>query len=175
MEAWADPARAPLADVDAFREFYDQALPRIYAYFYYRCGGVAGPAEELTQETFLAAVTEVRKGKEVSDPLAWIRGIARHKLVDHYRHRARSERVSSVSEPISTEAGVWETAEQRELTLGTLDALPALQRAALVLRYLDDLAVAEVARVLGKSIHATESLLARGKENFRRAYPEVGG
>jgi len=161
------------SSVDAFRALYEEALPKIYAYFYNRCGAVS-TAEELTQETFSAAVTELRKGKEISDPPAWIRGIARHKLIDHYRQRARSERMSRVAAPRSEDVGVWETAEQRELTLGTLAALPALQRAALVLRYLDDLSVAEVARALGKSVHATESLLARGKENFRRVYAEVG-
>lgn len=172
MGARAEPAQAPLADIGAFRELYDQALPRIYTYFYNRCGRAASTAEELTQETFLAAVTELRKGKHVDEPLAWIHGIARHKLVDHYRRQARSARVSALAEPISGDTAVWDAAEQRELTLRTLDALPALQRAALVLRYLDDLSVRDVARALGKSVHATESLLGRGKESFRRAYPE---
>jgi RNA polymerase sigma-70 factor (ECF subfamily) len=171
MGARAEPALALLADVDAFREFYDQALPGIYRYFYHRCGRAAGTAEELTQDTFLAAVTELRKGKRVDDPLAWIRGIARHKLIDHYRRQARSARVSAIAEPISRDTAVWDAAEERELTLRTLAALPALQRAALVLRYMDDLSVPDVARALGKSVHATESLLARGKESFRRAYP----
>ena len=172
MAARAKPAQAPLADVDGFREFYEQALPRTYAYFYHRCGRAAGTAEDLTQETFLAAVTELRKGRHVDDPLAWIRGIARHKLIDHYRREARSAGVSAIAAPVSGDAAVWYAAEDRELTLRTLDALPALQRAALVLRYLDDLSVRDVARALGKSVHATESLLGRGKESFRRAYPE---
>jgi RNA polymerase sigma-70 factor (ECF subfamily) len=174
MGARAEPALAQLADVDAFREFYDEALPRIYGYFYHRCGRTTGTAEELTQDTFLAAVIELRKGRHVDDPLAWIRGIARHKLIDHYRQQARSARVSAIGEPTSGDTAVWDAAEERELTLRTLDALPAVQRAALVLRYLDDLSVRDVARALGKSVHATESLLARGKESFRRAYPGIG-
>jgi RNA polymerase sigma-70 factor (ECF subfamily) len=172
MGARAEPAQAPLAGVDAFRELYDQALPRVYAYFYNRCGRAAGTAEDLTQETFLAAVIELRKGTRVDDPLAWIRGIARHKLVDHYRQEARSAR--AIAGRIGADTAVWDAAEQRELTSRTLEALPTLQRTALVLRYLDDLSVRDVARALGKSVHATESLLARGKESFRRAYPGSG-
>src|SRR6266542_4711126 len=107
MGARAEPAQAPLADVDAFREFYDQALPRIYAYFFHRCGRAAGTAEELTQETFLATVTELRKGKRVDDPLAWVRGIARHKLVEHYRRHSSRARVSAIAEPISGDTAVW--------------------------------------------------------------------
>ena len=51
--------------------------------------------------------------------------------------------------------------------LARLAALPPLQRAALVLRYGDDLPVGEVARIVGKSVHATESLLARGRSALR--------
>ena len=42
------------------------------------------------------------------------------------------------------------------------------QRAALVLRYVDDLSVAEVAESLGLTVHATESLLARARGELRR-------
>jgi len=47
-----------------------------------------------------------------------------------------------------------------------------MHQAVLTLRYLDDLSVAEVAHELGRSLHATESLLARAKTAFRRAYVE---
>jgi DNA-directed RNA polymerase specialized sigma24 family protein len=42
----------------SFAAFYDQALPRVHGYFFYRCGGSARVAEDLTQERFLAAVVE---------------------------------------------------------------------------------------------------------------------
>lgn len=161
-----------LADPSAFRTFYDEALPRLYSYFFHRCGGERAVAEELTQETFVAAVAELRKHRPVAEPMHWIFGIARHKLVDHYRKIERYERRDERSEAMDPES-VWDTAEERELTARALAALPISQRAALVLRYLDDLPVAEVARALGRSLHATESLIARGKEGFRRVYPEV--
>ena len=46
-------------------------------------------------------------------------------------------------------------------------------RAALVLHYMDRLSVREVARLIGKSEAATASLLARGRDGFREAYPEA--
>jgi len=177
MEAPAqDLARPLLNEAVAFRAFYDDALPRVYSYFFHRFGGVAAVAEELTQETFFAAVAEIRKGREIIDPLHWVLGIARHKLMDHYRRLERQERAVEVSrEAVDAEASTWEAVERRELTLRALAAVPAMQRAALVLRYLDDLSVAEVARALGRSVHATESLLTRGRESFRRVYAEVAG
>jgi RNA polymerase sigma-70 factor (ECF subfamily) len=45
-------------------------------------------------------------------------------------------------------------------------------QAVLSLRYLDDMAVAEVAAALGRSVHATESLLARARRAFRMSYVE---
>jgi RNA polymerase sigma-70 factor (ECF subfamily) len=56
----------------------------------------------------------------------------------------------------------------RELAIAALDALPASQRLAIVLRYVDGLSVPEIARQTGKSVHAVESLLARGRAAFKR-------
>jgi RNA polymerase sigma-70 factor (ECF subfamily) len=57
--------------------------------------------------------------------------------------------------------------------IDVLAEVPTSQRAALVLHYLDGFPVSEVARLLGKSEHATESLLARGRQSFKRAYGEA--
>jgi DNA-directed RNA polymerase specialized sigma24 family protein len=61
------------------------------------------------------------------------------------------------------------------LVADALRSLPTSQRAVIVFVVLDDRSVAEAARLLGKSRSATESLLFRARENFRRAYAgEVG-
>ena len=66
----------------------------------------------------------------------------------------------------STELGL----EDRTVIAEILRSLPAGQRAVMVFVVLDDLPVAEAARLLGKSRGATESLLFRARESFRRAY-----
>jgi hypothetical protein len=81
MELVAEEAGALSADRDAFDGFYEDALPRVYGYFLHRCGGSVPVAEDLTQETFLAAVAELRKGRRIDAPIRWIFGIARHKLL----------------------------------------------------------------------------------------------
>jgi RNA polymerase sigma-70 factor (ECF subfamily) len=132
-------------------------------------------AEDLTQETFMAAVGELKRGVEVALAMPWILGIARHKLVDHYRAREREERRLEAIEAAAAEEDtlLWEDEVSRDLAVDALARVPGPQRAALVLRYLDGLPVPEVARALEKSVHATESLLARGRESFRRAYREA--
>ena len=136
---------------------------------------VSGLAEDLTQETFLAAVSELRRGRRVEHPLAWVGGIARHKLIDHYRRRERAERLFSAGDVEPLEAPAEGAEAVRERTIAALARVPAAQRAALVLRHLDGFTVPEVAGALGRSIEAVESLLVRGRASFKRAYLEVEG
>ena len=73
--------------------FYDDALPQVFGYLLdpLRPGGVV--AEDLTAETFLAAV-DARPARPDPPPVSrpWLIGVARHKLVDHWRRRGREER-----------------------------------------------------------------------------------
>ncbi len=162
-------------DPDSFRAFYDEALPHVYGYFLHRCGGSTVVAEDLTQETFLAAVTALRKDRRVATPIAWIYGIARHKLLDHYRRQERIDRPLAVASPADERAEelvAGDTEEVRERATAALASVAASQRAALVLCYVDGYSVPETARLLGKSAEAVESLLARGRQSFKRSYLE---
>jgi DNA-directed RNA polymerase specialized sigma24 family protein len=55
-----------LSDPQAFTELYERALPRVYGYLRARCAGEAWLAEDLTQETFLAAVAEIKRGRLIT-------------------------------------------------------------------------------------------------------------
>jgi RNA polymerase sigma-70 factor (ECF subfamily) len=165
-----------LEDPEAFRAFYVAALPRVYGYLFLRCGADTAAAEDLTQETFLAAAAELRRGRAIVAPLPWIIGIARHKLLDHYRRQRRA----GWSVLSWEEARVEDTAPEPmpddgagEGVAAALAAVPSPQREALMLRYLDGYSVPDVAAALGRSVEAAESLLARGKASFRRAYREA--
>jgi len=170
------PAREAALDASpqSFAAFYDRALPRVYGYFFYRCGGAATVAEDLTQETFLAAVAELKKGKRVRQPSAWIYGIARHKLLDHYRREQRADRQLTVVPALEVdgELVVPDETEARERATAALASVASSQRAALVLCYVDGYSVPEAARLLDKSVEAVESLLARGRQTFKRSYLE---
>jgi RNA polymerase sigma-70 factor (ECF subfamily) len=102
--------------------------------------------------------------------VAWLIGVARHKLADHWRRRAREQRGI-----VLAETGVddpWDEHIDTEAAHAALRQLSGSQRAALTLRYLDGLSVAEVAECLGRSLHATETLLMRAKAALRRVYEE---
>ena len=130
-------------------------------------------AEDLTQETFVAAVAELRRGARVERPLPWLYGIARHKLLDHYRRIERDAQRTSSGEGVDPPDPSLDDEPSRGHAVEALARIAPTQRAALVLRHMDGLSVPEVAAALGRSVEATESLLSRGRESFRRAYREA--
>jgi len=174
MEVLVQQAERLGVEPAAFRSFYEEALPRVYGYFLHRTGGSVPVAEDLTQETFLAAVSELKKGRNVEAPIPWIYGIARHKLIHHYRRQERVEQPFADEQVLPDDTPFDESgALAREHAVAALAAVPASQRAALVLRHLDGFSVPEIAEALDKSVEAVESLLARGRVTFKRAYSEA--
>ena len=166
---------AVFANELAFRDWYERSLPRVYAYLFHRCGRNAELAEELTQQAFVEAVRSRRRFRGQSDPTTWVVGIARHRLVDHYRRAERdARRLSALTawQLGRTALAASSSAEPDDID-DALAALPALQRAVLILHYMDGLSVRAVAGEIGKSEAATASLLARGRDAFRHAYQEA--
>ncbi|GHF58568.1 RNA polymerase sigma-70 factor (ECF subfamily) [Amycolatopsis bartoniae] len=152
----------------ALLELYEEALPEVYGYLLSRCGSRA-VAEELTSETFLGAVSACRATEAPPVSTGWLIGVARHKLVDHWRRREREERGLRLVRETET-VDPWEGEIDALLAREVLAELGGHHRAALTLRYLDGLPVPEVARLLGRTVHATEALLVRAKAAFRTAY-----
>jgi len=160
------------APSDPVLAIYRAALPHVYGYLLPRCGSAA-LAEDLTSETFLAAVNASRQGSLSEVNTAWLVGVARHKLVDHWRRREREQRSLAAAEASVAEVDdPWDEWLDAEAAFAILALLPATQRAALTLRYLDGLPVATVAEHLGRTVHGTETLLARSRAALRRHYEE---
>jgi RNA polymerase sigma-70 factor (ECF subfamily) len=170
------PFHATLASViedeAAFRAWYDEVMPRVYRYLAARCGGDVHLAEELTQQTFVDAVRQRNRFDGRSEVVTWLVAIARNKLVDHYRRRGReAQRHDRLVALHSThDERPWRAVELRDAVATALDRVPGDQRLALLFRHLDGLSVREVGAVIGRSEKATESLLARARDTFRRAY-----
>ena len=150
-------------------ELYDEALPHVYGYLLARCGD-RSLAEDLTAETFLAAVGALRKPDTPDLSVAWLIGVARHKLADHWRRAEREQRGLRVFDGEPAAEDPWDATVDGIRARTVLAELGAHHRAALTLRYLDGLPVAEVANHLGRTPHATEALLVRARNAFRRAY-----
>ncbi len=155
----------------ALLELYDEALPVVYGYFVRRCGD-RGTAEDLTSETFLAAMDAARKGESPTISIPWLVGVARHKLADHYRRGQQrlAVPVAEPPEPVLEAGGVaddWDAELDRMVAEAVLARLAEPHRTVLVLRYMDDCSVGECAELIGRTVHATEALLVRARRAFR--------
>lgn len=168
-----DEDRIPIPDQGPILlALYDRALPEVFGYLLPRCGSTS-VAEDLASETFLAAVAAVRDRKVPKLTTAWLVGVARHKLVDHWRGQEReSRRLQAVANDTVTVDDPWDARLDSGRAHEVLAELGAHHRAALTLRYLDGLTVPEVAACLDRTLHATEALLVRARRAFRHAYEE---
>jgi RNA polymerase sigma-70 factor (ECF subfamily) len=142
----------------------------VYGYLLPRCGSVAD-AEDLTAETFMAAVAALRRPDPPLVSVAWLIGVARHKLVDHWRRGERERRGLAAVGPDEPD-DPWGELLDRSAAHSALAQLPGPQRAALALRYLDGLTVSEIAEHLDRTVRGTETLLARARAALRRIYRE---
>jgi RNA polymerase sigma-70 factor (ECF subfamily) len=149
-------------------------------------GGYA-EAEDIAAEVFAAAFaslarcpplqaegipSDTTQDRDGDDPVrAWLFGIARRKVADSYRRRTRRPQTAlSPGHPAPAGQGPEPRflADEAARTLQTVLAkLPEMQREALLLRYIDELSLPEIGRILGKSPNAVAQLLHRARLTAR--------
>lgn len=145
-----------------FQRFFEQHADAVWRY----CSAAVGPshADDVFQETFLAALRAYDRRRTSASPAAWIMAIAHNKAMDHHRSTGRRalpvaelpEIARADPEPV-LDAGHW----------ARVRTLPPKQRAALTLRYAADLSHAEVARALGCSEDAARRSAHEGLKTLR--------
>lgn len=170
-------ARTRTADHAAtFATFYDGAVRELFRYFNRATAGDRLVAEDLTQETFWASAQAFRGGQADAVTMPWLMGVARHKLIDHYRRVARDERKLAMAYSPGVANGLDPSFDDIDGSEATdlLAKLSPTHRVVLILRYVDDLSVSEVARAMNRSVHATESLIVRSRHALERLVREVG-
>jgi len=156
----------------AIAAFYDRSIREVYRYFHRAAAGDRREAEDLTQETYAVCVRAARAGVEDALTMPWLMGVARHKLIDHYRRRSRELRRLSWAEHAPDRIGTSQHDPADTEAYEALAQLSPLHRLVLVLRYVDDLSVNEVAIAIGKSVHATESLIVRARHALGQVVKE---
>jgi len=89
IEAGVDELQRALADDAGFESWYRRSLPRVYAYLVSRSGGDVALAEDLTQQTFTAAIDQRSRYDGRSDTITWLCGIARNRINNFLRREGR--------------------------------------------------------------------------------------
>src|SRR5262245_29728601 len=138
---------------DQFSAFYGAAFRDVHRYLLRAVLGDHALAEDLTQDTFAVAVVAARSGRPEALSLAWVLGVARHKVIDHYRRVSRDERRLSVLAAGGDDVDYLPVLSGQEPAriVQALAGVSAEHRLVLVLKYLDDLSVEQIAVELDKS------------------------
>lgn len=169
-EALASQARR---DPQAFATLYQRHVRRVYRYHLVRTGDV-DDAQDLTSQTFLAALEGIGDYRSRGSFCGWLFGIANHKVADHYRRRrpdAPLDSAEALCDPDPSPEERVTTHLQLDQAVRALQSLPPDQAQALTLRILGGLSAAEVGEVMDRSEAAVKMLVHRGLRTLREGRP----
>lgn len=164
-------------DPEAFAEVYDSFVKPIYRFIYFKVAN-AEQAEDLTSETFLKAWQYLKEKREVPHLQALLYSIARSVVIDFYRATACERGDVSIDDERLNEAAVIagekllkEVDAKVDLTrvIERLRGLKDEYREVVVLRYMDDLSIKEIAAALGKTPTNVRVLLHRATKALAEA------
>ncbi len=150
-----------------FQALYERSLDDVYRYASRLTGGNRADTEELVQDTYLAVLQRQQHGDRIELTTGYLIVACRNRFLDGLRSGKRRRLRERSADSADTSLRQRNPDPPDPTTTAALAALSPEQRVALVLRYVDDLAVPDVARLLGRSVHATESLLARARAAMR--------
>ena len=157
---------------------YDRYASTVFAYLYQQVSSQQD-AEDLLLEVFMAAHnSETFFGITTKRQLAWLRRVARNKVIDHYRHTALLT-ILPLEHALETEDDEL-TPEQRVVQLEnyerlyiSLERLSPLQQQLIRLRYGNGLRLVEIAGILDKPEGTVRKLLARTLHQLRAIYEKT--
>ena len=158
-------------DPEDFGRFYDHHVHAMIGYFSRRTHD-SELAADLTAETFAAALVARSRFRRASTPaVAWLFGIAQHKLADPQRRGAAEGRMQRRlgMERVPLGAGDAELIELlgREVATGLVSHRPDDQRAAVTAHVVDDRSYAEIAAGEGTSEAVVRKRVSRGLSALR--------
>jgi RNA polymerase sigma-70 factor, ECF subfamily len=156
---YADTETEAMAARGSFEEFYAATVGRLLGHAFLVTGDLHA-AEEITQEAFTRASLRWSHLRNYDVPEAWVRRVAMNLAADRARSlRRQAKAVLKLGPPPTVPSVSVETLA----LVQALRTLPIRQRQAIVLHYLVDLPVEEVAHILAVRGGTVKSLLARGR------------
>ncbi len=162
-------SRLTQGDPAAVVELIERYTDDVYRFVYHKVGGLAQDAEDIVQETFMAALNAIHRFRGDSKLRTWLFSIAAHKVADLYRRiKRRPEIVPLDMDTLLQAEGVHPERVTEHLEVGqrvrqALLQLPPHYSTALILKYVDDMQVREIGEVMKRSEKSVESILVRAR------------
>jgi RNA polymerase sigma-70 factor (ECF subfamily) len=177
-------------DQRAFEQFFNEYYPKLYRFVKRRVPQDATAAEDIAQGTLCRALESLRSYRGEAALMTWLCTLCRREMSarwDDNRAWRAAPRLVEDDPAIRAALEALLASEQvdpvraadreqvRESILAALDYLPVPYGDILEWKYLRDLSMDEIARRLGRSPKAVESLLTRARESFREAFSLLSG
>jgi RNA polymerase sigma-70 factor (ECF subfamily) len=162
-------AQQAIRDVEAFAELYRRHMTRVYRYHIAHVGNIKD-AEDLTSQTFMAALEGIHSFRGTGSFAAWVLGIASRKRLMFFRAGKPEVPLEAAFHIPSPDLLTDKAATQRlelESISRALRQISADRAEALILTYFGGLSHAEAAHVLRKSEAAVKMLISRGLQDLR--------
>lgn len=162
----------------AFSQFFEETHLQVYRYLYGLIGGPAEDVEDLVAETYSRAWTAAQRfNGDRQAATRWVFTIAKRKAIDVYRKReARQGQISIDALPIPSPGRLPEeqavSNQQSDMLWEMMQGLPDETREILVLRYLLDWKVGQIAGYLGKKDTAVSMAIRRALRKLHDEWPE---
>jgi RNA polymerase sigma-70 factor (ECF subfamily) len=165
-------AAAAAGDGSAVRALLDATGSAVYGFVFARVGGDAAAAEDIVQEIYIQAMRSAHTFRGEAAVKTWLCTIARRRIARHFEAERKAEvarrGISLVGEAPTDDDEV----ERRDEVVRALGRLPAVHRQVLVLKYMDDLTVEQIAAELGRTHVQVQSLLQRARASLRGVLEE---
>ena len=161
-------------DDDAFSAFVAGNSRRLRRTAYLLCGDWQ-LAADITQEALIRVYVAWPRLERSGGLLAYARKAVLSATVDMKRKRSSTEIVAPADDTTPSPDDVEASVVGRESLMKALSALPPRQRACVVLRYFEDLPMAEIAAVLGCREGTAKSQTSRGIATLRRQIEAESG
>jgi RNA polymerase sigma-70 factor, ECF subfamily len=126
---------------------------------------------DLVQETFLNAFRHIGSLRDDKKFGSWLFGIAHQKCIQQWRRRDREAEFGEQLEPPGSDDAPFDLLlrEEREAEfMKLLEQLPVAQRSALLLHFVEDFSLEEIARITGTNVGTVKSRLHYAKQALRK-------
>ena len=144
-----------------FMACYRATFQDVYRYAAMLCGSDRSAAEDLVHDVYVGTLAAAKRGAAAEVSVGYLTTAARHRFIDRVRSAQREDQRLRLVTPVPD-------ADELAVVPARLADLPERERTMLVLRYVDDMTVAQAAEEMGISTHAAESLAARAMRRLRR-------